>query len=86
MERGRTARSRRATTAARTAHFRVEEEFGCATSVEEQTEATSDVENPGVTATPGAPTSLRSATPSSIDLIDVQERIYERQKTGRRRR
>ena len=28
-----------------------------------------NVENPGLKATPGAPTSLRSATPSTIDLF-----------------
>jgi hypothetical protein len=78
MERGRTARSRCATTAARTAHFRVEKEFGCSASAgrryAKQAEC-KNVENPGVKSTPGAPTSLRSAHPSSIG---IQERIYDR--------
>jgi hypothetical protein len=36
-----------------------------------------NVENPGVKSTPGAPTSLRSATPSPMSLLDIEERIYD---------
>ena len=75
MERGRTA-SRCATTAARKAYFRVEKEFGCSASAGRRYAKQAkckNVENPGVKSTPGAPTSLRSARPSSIE---IQERIY----------
>ncbi len=36
-----------------------------------------NVEYPGVKSTPGAPTSLRSAPPSSIDWFELRERIND---------
>jgi hypothetical protein len=55
----------------------VEKEFDCGASAAHKQSQVKNVENPRVKATRGAPTSLRSATPSSINVVDIQERIYE---------